>query len=79
MNPEALGFGSYAMNEGKVFPVIIIGTLLPYSSCWPNIIATCEWLTFDPCAPVTVIILKLFLGNFLTKPGKQFYITFELF
>lgn len=79
IKPEDRGLGSYATNEGSVFPVIIIGTLFPYNYCWPSIIDTWEWFTFDPLAPVTVIILKLFVGNFLTKLGKQFSMIFELF
>jgi len=64
MKPDALGLGSYAVKDGKVLPVIMTGTLLPYNSCCPSITAICEWLRFDPFAPVIVIILKLFLGNF---------------
>lgn len=78
MNPDARGFGSYAMNEGSVFPDIIIGTLLPSSSCWPNMTATCEWFTFEPFAPVTVIILKLLAGNLLLKPSKASFTIFDV-
>jgi len=40
MNPEALGFGSYAMKDGSVFPVIIMGTLLPSNYCCPSMTET---------------------------------------
>jgi len=63
MKPEARGLGSYARKEGNVLPVIMIGTLRPSNYCCPNMTATCEWLTLDPLAPVTVIILKLLRGN----------------
>ena len=63
MYPPDLGLGSYGKKDGRVRPVAITGTLLPYSSCCPRRHVICDWLIGPPFAPELTIRDRRLRGN----------------
>ena len=71
MYPRARAESSYGAKHGAVAPAGLSGTRRPSSSCWPSMTEICEKLTFEPFAPVAVIISKLFVGRAMRWPDGR--------
>mmetsp|Transcript_55557 Transcript_55557/g.176395 ORF Transcript_55557/g.176395 Transcript_55557/m.176395 type:complete len:222 (+) Transcript_55557:533-1198(+) len=55
MKPPARAWTSCGWKHGSVFPLGILGTRRPSSSCCPRRAEICEKFTIDPLAPVIVM------------------------